>query len=305
MPADALVNAATELYALRPDEFTAARNARAQSAGADDRELGAGIRELRRPSPAAWLVNQLVRRRADQVQAVLTLGAEARAREVRGALDTAELAELGRQRRRLVSALARDAGALAEELGAPVRAPVLDEVAQTLQAAMSDAAAADAVRSGRLVRALEAVGVEVELSGAVAGGPAPRTEQAGAAGDSDAADDAAAASDAAPAMPSGPDRRAARKRAERAVEAAELRAAEASAALEAVDARLADANGRHADRAARRVELEQQLRRVEQEIAEVDRATRSLTRERERAAGAAHAAEVDVDDAREAFAEFE
>ncbi|KRC59077.1 hypothetical protein ASE14_14895 [Agromyces sp. Root81] len=294
-PADsrdnALHDAATALYALRPDEFTAARNARAQAAKADDRELGARIQELRRPSPAAWLVNQLVRHRPSEVEAVLELGAEAR--EAQGSFDAVELAELGRQRRRLVSALARDGGELAEELGAPVRAPVLDEVAQTLQAAMSDAAAADAVRSGRLVRALEAVGVEVDLSDAVAGGPPPRTERA----------DDAAAPDTAPAASAAAGRRAraAREHAERAVESAERRSAEASAALEAIDARLADAGRRHDERTARRDELEEQLRRVEAEIAEADRTLRAVTREQERAARAVEAAEVDVDETREAL----
>ncbi|SIO26391.1 hypothetical protein [Agromyces cerinus] len=288
-PADALEDAATALYSLRPDEFTAARNARAQSTASDDRELAARIRELRRPSPAAWLVNQLVRHRSDEVEAILELGAEAR--QAQGRFDAVELAELGRQRRRLVSALAREAGELAEELGAPVRTPVLDEVAQTFQAAMSDASAADAVRSGRLVRALEAVGVEVDLRDAVAGGPLPSAGRAEAAG----------GDDAAPAARADADRRAraARERAERAVEAAERRAAEASAALEAIAARLADADRRRDELTARRDELEEQLRRVESEIADADRAQRALARERDRAARDAEAAEVDADEARE------
>ncbi|MBM7831575.1 vacuolar-type H+-ATPase subunit I/STV1 [Agromyces cerinus] len=298
-PADpldqALDEAATALYALRPDEFTAARNARAQTVAADDRELAARIRELRRPSPAAWLVNQLVRHRPVEVEAVLDLGAEAR--ETQGRFDATELAELGRQRRRLVSALAHEAGALAEELGSPVRTPVLDEVAQTLQAAMSDAAAADAVRTGRLVRALEAVGVEVDLSDAVAGGPVPST-----------APELHARASEAPHRPSAAESKqaeAARKHAERTVATAEERAAEASAALEALDARLADADRERRDLTSRRDELDAELRRVETEIAESDRATRTLTRERDRAARDAEAAEVDADEAREALETLE
>jgi len=296
---DALGAATTALYELRPDEFTAARNARAQAAKPDDRELAARIQELRRPSPAAWLVNQLVRHRQAEVEAVLELGAEAR--DAQGRFDAVELAELGRQRRRLVSAVAGEAGELAEELGAPVRTPVLDEVAQTLQAAMSDAAAADAVRSGRLVRALEAVGVEVDLSDAVAGGPPPSTRRADVASDSGAAP----ATHSAGARASDRRARAARERAERTVTAAGLRAAEASAALEAIDARLADAGRRHDEHATRRDELEAQLRRVEAEIADAERTLRALTREQERAARAVEAAEVDVDDAREALAALE
>lgn len=289
MTGDELDEAATELYSLRPDEFTAARNERAKGAADDDRELAARIRELRRPAPAAWLVNQLVRHRHDEVEAILELGAEAR--EAQGRFDAAELAELGRQRRRLVSALAREAGALADELDSPVRTPVLDEVAQTLQAAMADAAAADAVRTGRLVRALEAVGVEVDLSDAVAGGPAPRTEPEEAPRDRDAADRPSAAATKRA--------EAARSRAERAVADAEERAAAASAALDALDARLTEADREHHELTTRRDELDAELRTVEAKIAEADRAARSLSRERDRAARDAEAAEVDADEARE------
>ncbi|MFC9560446.1 transposase [Agromyces sp. NPDC056965] len=291
MTVDALGEVATELYGLRPDEFTAARNARAQAVAADDRALAARIRELRRPSPAAWLVNQLMRHRNDEVEAILELGAEAR--EAQGRFDAAELAELGRQRRRLVSALAHEAGDLADELGAAVRTPVLDEVAQTLQAAMSDAAAADAVRTGRLVRALEAVGVEVDLSDAVAGGPAPRTEPGDTA--------RAGETPARPSAAASKRRRAERAGAERAVADAEERAAAASAALEALDARLADAERGHRELGTRRDELEAELREVEAELAEADRATRSVARERDRAARAVDAAEVDAEEAREAL----
>ena len=47
MPIDALTAAADDLYALVPEEFTAALNARAKAAKADDRELAQRIAELR------------------------------------------------------------------------------------------------------------------------------------------------------------------------------------------------------------------------------------------------------------------
>jgi hypothetical protein len=51
-----------ELYALRPQEFTAARDARAAEARrAGDRELADRIRALRRPTLSAWAGNLLVR----------------------------------------------------------------------------------------------------------------------------------------------------------------------------------------------------------------------------------------------------
>ena len=64
MATDALTAVADELYDLVPDEFTSARNARAKEAKTDDRELADRITQLKKPSPAAWIVNRLVREHA-------------------------------------------------------------------------------------------------------------------------------------------------------------------------------------------------------------------------------------------------
>lgn len=166
---------ADELYGLLPSEFTAARNAAAKELDKPARDR---IMALKKPTPAAWVVNLLVRQRPDQVDAVLELGEQLR--EAQGDLDRDALAELTRQRRSLVGALAKQGVALADVAGQRVSNAVADEVAQTLQAGMSDADAALAVRSGRLVRPLEAIGLSVDLEGAVAGDappPAKRSPQ--------------------------------------------------------------------------------------------------------------------------------
>src|SRR6478735_4794190 len=49
---------AVELYSLPPDDFTAARNARA---AASDRALAARVKTLRKPTAAAWAVDLLAR----------------------------------------------------------------------------------------------------------------------------------------------------------------------------------------------------------------------------------------------------
>src|SRR6478735_10130604 len=49
---------AVELYALPPDDFTSARNARAAAA---DRSLAARVKTLRKPTAAAWAVDLLAR----------------------------------------------------------------------------------------------------------------------------------------------------------------------------------------------------------------------------------------------------
>ena len=73
MATDALTAAADELYALVPEEFTAARNARAKDVKVDDRALSQRIGEFRKPSPAAWILNQLVREQPDAVDELLDL----------------------------------------------------------------------------------------------------------------------------------------------------------------------------------------------------------------------------------------
>jgi hypothetical protein len=88
-------------------------------------------------------------------------------------LDPDALRSLGDQRRKLVAQVAGQAAALAENRDQKVGPSIRDEVEQTLQAALADAAAADAVRTGRLARALATNGFDaVDLDGAVAGGAA-------------------------------------------------------------------------------------------------------------------------------------
>ncbi|MDR5699685.1 hypothetical protein [Agromyces aerolatus] len=318
---DALAEVADELYGLPPDEFTAARNARARRLKIDDRVLAKTVSELRRPSPAAWLVNQLVRHRADQLDELLQLGAQLQAAQAD--LDAASLTALARERRKVVSALARDAGRLADELGNPVRGAVLDEVAETLQAGMTDASAADAVRSGCLVRGLEAIGTEVDLEGAVAGGiearagagrstsrrAAPAPDEVGARRarkrqeehESEREREARERAEREEAERE----RAERARAERRAAEAEERAVTAERAAAEASDRLDEAH-EGADRAAAaRDDLETQLRDLEsrlaaaeRRLADAERAVRPLEREHDRAARAAEEARSAADELR-------
>ena len=160
--------AVAELYALLPDAFTAARNNRAaEASNTGDKELGAAIRSLPKPSAGAWLVNMLALHRGELIAEILELGAVLR--EAQHDLDQQQLRRLSGERQRLLRSAARHARTLAEELGRPVSAAVGAEVEQTLWAAMTDAAAAAAAASGQLVRVLAANGWEpVDLEGAVA-----------------------------------------------------------------------------------------------------------------------------------------
>src|ERR687883_513776 len=112
------------------------------------RPTAAAIGALRRPSLAAWVVNALVRHRADEIEQLLALGEALRSAQEGLAGD--QVRALGRQRQQVLAAVGRQARALARELGHPVSEDVGQEVEQTLGAAMADPEVAEAVRSGRL-----------------------------------------------------------------------------------------------------------------------------------------------------------
>ncbi len=102
-PAD-LAQVADELYALAPAEFRSARDERAdQARAAGDRGLADAIKKLRRPTVSAWLVNQLARQAADQIEELLELGEQLRQAQQSMAAD--QLRQLSAQRRRKVVAV--------------------------------------------------------------------------------------------------------------------------------------------------------------------------------------------------------
>ena len=164
---DQLFEEADALYALTLPEFTPARDARAKELKAGDAELARRVKSLRKPATAAWIVNLLVRREAEQVGQVLAVGAALR--EAQANLAGDELRALTRQRRQLTAAVTARARAVAAELGLKVTAAVSDQVEATLTAAILDEECARAVRSGLLVAPLSATGVgSVDLGSALA-----------------------------------------------------------------------------------------------------------------------------------------
>jgi hypothetical protein len=143
---------ADELYALPPEEFIEQRDAAARAAKLGDPDTAKAIRALKKPSSAAWLLNQLVRAKHDDVSSLLDLGAALRQAQSR--LEGARLRKLSEQRRQAVNALVREARQLANRLGKPASESVAREVEQSLEAALASPGAAQAVESGRLTTAL-------------------------------------------------------------------------------------------------------------------------------------------------------
>ncbi|MGW0291013.1 hypothetical protein [Streptomyces tuirus] len=164
---------ADELYALRPEEFTAARaSAMASARTAGDRELAERIRALRKPSLAAWVSNLLVRSSPGEVEPLLRLGEGLR--QAHQDLDGAQLRELSRRRQALVRALSLQARQLAKEAGHPIGESVQREVENTLHAVLADPEAARAWAGGRLAKPLSAaVGFPAGAEGARPQRPAP------------------------------------------------------------------------------------------------------------------------------------
>lgn len=156
-----------ELYGLSPPEFTSARDAKAaQARKSGDRALAAAIKQLRRPNQAAWMANLLARDRPHRVDELLSLGD--RLREAQSRLAGAELRELARQGHRVVVDLVGEAERLAVSSGHRPNASTLRQLQETLDAALADAEAGQAVRAGRLSAPLSYAGlgsVETEPPG--------------------------------------------------------------------------------------------------------------------------------------------
>ncbi|TQL69263.1 hypothetical protein FB381_3167 [Nocardioides albertanoniae] len=164
MAEDLLADAA-ELYGLPLADFTPRRDARAKELKGTP--LGPAVKTLKKPSTAAWVVNLLVRYETEQVEQVISVGALLR--EAQTGMDAGQLRELTKQRRQLTAAVTTRARGLAREHGLRVTEAVATQVEGTFTAAMIDADAARAVRSGLLVSALSATGVDaVDAAAAVA-----------------------------------------------------------------------------------------------------------------------------------------
>lgn len=165
MDPDPIDTVADELYALPPEEFTAARSVAEKGArSTGDRDLATRIKALAKPNVVGWLVNQLVRERPQDLQPFLELGEELRAAATAG--EGERLRALGQVQRQTVAALLDDALAIASRSDRAVSADVRRTLTETLRAALADADAASALQQGRLTTGLYSSG----LGGTVSAG---------------------------------------------------------------------------------------------------------------------------------------
>lgn len=211
------------LYALPLDEFTAERDALAKRLRGDgDREAAGVVKALKKPSVAAWAVNQVRRDRPDEVRGLLDVTEELH--RVYAGIASAgareRLGEAAAMQRELVGSLVRCAAQLLEAGGHGGGEATLTKVADTLRAAALDEDLREQIAAGRVVKERRAAGL-----GPLSAMPAP-TEKKGTV----------------PSFSPGPDPKEVRK-AERAVETARKRLETARAELEAAEGRLRDLTG--------------------------------------------------------------
>lgn len=149
---------ADELYALPPEEFTAARTlAEKDARSAGDRDLATRIKSLTKPNLVGWLVNQLVRERPQDLQPLLELGQELRAAATVG--EGERMRALGQVQRQTVAALLEDALGIAARSERAVSAEVRRTLTETLRAALADPDAASTLQQGRLTAGLYSSGL--------------------------------------------------------------------------------------------------------------------------------------------------
>src|SRR5207253_4153617 len=119
------------------------------------------VKALRKPTIAAWTLNQLARRRPEEVERLLAIGK--RMRTAQEALlaggDRSSLQLASAEERELVAKLTRDATALAGEVSRSATGSLEEQIRTTLHAAALDEQTAAELAAGRLVREQEAVGL--------------------------------------------------------------------------------------------------------------------------------------------------
>ena len=154
---------AHDLYGLPLDRFTPARRALAKELrDAGQRDEAERVGALRKPSRAAWAVNQLVRTQRRAVNDLFTTGDAAQRAQTEllaGKGDSEALRSALSQEREAVRQLVEVARGLLTSDGHELSSTMLERVADTLHAAALDPGARVQVRQGCLDRELHHVGL--------------------------------------------------------------------------------------------------------------------------------------------------
>lgn len=152
-----------DLYGLPLDRFVPERAALVKTLRKDGhREQAAAVASLRKPSVAAWAVNQLVRTRGREIAALFDAGdalQHAQTELLAGRGDGNALREAVVRERDAVGELAKLASGLLSSDGHELTQATLDRVSETLHAAALDDDARAQVKDACLVRELRHIGL--------------------------------------------------------------------------------------------------------------------------------------------------
>jgi hypothetical protein len=154
--ADAPDDAIDGLYGLPIDEFVGARDALAKELRADGRrDDAAAVKALKKPSVAAWAVNQALRTQGKAARELWKAGdalAAAQEKVLAGKGSGADLRTAGERERAAVESLVDAARGLLTASGGDLTAATIERVRQTLHAGAIDPEARDEIASGRATR---------------------------------------------------------------------------------------------------------------------------------------------------------
>jgi hypothetical protein len=272
-----------DLYGLPLDRFVPQRTALARELrNAGERERAGEVAALKKPSVAAWAVNQLVRTQRRGVAELLEAGDGLRSAQddvLAGHGDARSLRAAVERERLAVQKLADAACGLLSSEGQELSETMVERVSDTLHAAALDDDAREQVSAGRLERELRHVGLGGAAFASGSAAPVrPAAEKPAARSKESAADRAAERAARADREREERERagvrtearateREARRRAERAERATKLaleRRDKAAEALREAEARLDEA--------------EAQLRAAEDEVREAEAAVRETSR---------------------------
>ncbi|HET9101779.1 MAG TPA: hypothetical protein VFN55_00380 [Solirubrobacteraceae bacterium] len=256
---------ATELYGLPLAEFIPERSARVKALRAQKRrDEAAQVAALRKPSVAAWAVNQLIRTQGRAVTRLFEAGDAIATAQAGGKADA--LRKASGEQREAIDELMSGAEGLLSSHGHPLSPVTLERVRETLRAASIDAESRERVAGGCLTQELQFAGLGIGDLPMVAA-DAPASSEADADGSRGAGGAEAAEAEAerertqalTAARQAQTEARRRMSRAEKALQAARTKHEQAQAALDQAAASLAEASDRAKQAGA---ELEQAARAV-------------------------------------------
>ncbi|UJW29150.1 hypothetical protein L3Q67_28425 [Saccharothrix sp. AJ9571] len=272
---------AAELYAGSREEFTGRRNElAAQARKAGDRDLAARIKELRKPTSAAWLTNRLVTAHPDEVEELTELGGSLR--QAHRDLASDDIRELSHRRREQINHMLGLAREVARSEGVAMSESITREIESSLEAAVAGEEAAEQLAAAQLSTALTPDMTDMWLMAATASPPKAREKPK----PEKKSKKAAPVHDELAAKRAEAERRRQEER-----QHAEERAKRTAAERDAAERELAELEEEAEDLGTRVENLETELAKLKQKHREVRKAAAAAEKALEKATSAAGAAD--------------